>query len=150
MKKERSLKIINQLRDNIEKKLSACKYHEEIYIKSWVIGSLNMIEKKINDSWYCEDSFYDLFTDLMNHYMCINIDTKILIYVAMILWNEENRNLIVDLFSSLFTERQIEKMLNSTHNFIGFTLSVNKCTENEKYYLIRFEELRRYFAPNHR
>ena len=147
MNKGKAIKLINNIKERINQNLkerSVC--HEEIYVKTWVIGGLKHIENKITTGekysfHFGNDTYENCFKEFFNNYFCLNIDPKMKIYVINVLFDYDIRNMIVDLYHAIFTKAQSEKMLGHVRNFIGFITN----TGEDTYYLYEFEYLRRYF-----
>lgn len=151
MNKNKATKLINNIIERINENLkerSVCK--EEIYVKTWVIGSLERIQNKIETGevyhWISRDAqtYEKCFKDFFNNYFCLRINPQMKIYVINVLFDFDIRNMIVDLYHALFTKQQSEEILSKVRNYCGFSLN-SDVDETEKYYLYEFEYLRRYF-----
>lgn len=107
MNKEKTTEIIENLIDNIEKQAQYPEFDcARLYVKSWVIGGLNSLKSKINGgyNYYPENATYKtLFQDFICYFYCLNINPKIKIYAIGCLFSVYTRDLIIDLYESLFT-----------------------------------------------
>ena len=152
MNKKKALEIIenlkNHINDNIKEK-ETCGEH--IYIQTWVIGTLDQITNKIKTgSQYLysserENTYEELYKELINYYFCHDCDPKLRVYCIYILFDIETRNMLVDLYYSLFTKQQRDQQQKYVRNYVGFTLNAGY---DDKYYLYEFEYIRRIFLNN--
>ena len=71
MNKEKAIKIIHQLKDEINKNQIE---EAQIYVQTWVIGGLKQLESKINggfDFYPSYATYEDLFRDFIKHFFGI-------------------------------------------------------------------------------
>lgn len=112
MNKEKTLKIIERLQQIIDSKKETPEYEvAKLYIRTWVIGSLEEIKEKINGNqlvtYYSPRKTYaELFQEFINFYFCKNINPEIKIYAIAVLFDFDTRDLIIDLYNQLFTKEQ--------------------------------------------
>ena len=113
MNKEKTLKIINDLIVEINKLSEQLDEQEhttaKLYVDSWVIGGLKMIEKKINGgcNYYPENATYTrLFQNFINYFMCRNIKPAIKIYAIASMFSIESRDLIIRLYEQLYNSNE--------------------------------------------
>ena len=147
MNKEKTLKILKELKETIKHNLQENKVgSEDLYINSWVLGSLEILEDKLNKKYiysyygYNGDTTYKgLFKSLLNFFFCRNCNPTIKIYVIGILFNTKIIKLLVDLYYSIFTNEQIHEMLDK------YTYTIHSLT-NE--WQIRFEFMRQWSKEN--
>ena len=135
MNKEKALKIINEIKEEIKKnELEEAR----IYVDTWVIGELSQLESKINGgcNYYPAYATYaDLFTDFINHFFCRNIDPAIKVYAIASLFTYENRKLICELYKQLFNKEQ------RRYNALKVAYDFDWSEKNEK---SQFEIIRRF------
>ena len=119
MNKQKLFKIIAELRANIESKLSN-DLRESLYIRSWVIGQLDMIESKARGEKcyiYPYNATYSyLLYELKIAFYCERISEDIEAQAKAILLTDENiksdsleRSMYIQtkLFDSLFLQNQM-------------------------------------------
>lgn len=135
MNKEKALKIIQDLKEQINKNEMK---EARLYIQSWVIGGLNQIESKINGgSVYPYNATYEyLFKEFINYFFCRNIDPAIKVYAIASLFTFEVRDMIIRLFETIFDLKYRNTACKST----GFIEWNNKWMNDQT----RFEIIRRW------
>ena len=140
MNKEKAIKIIQELKDEINKNQIE---EAQIYVQTWVIGGLKQLESKINggfDFYPSYATYEDLFRDFIKHFFCINIDPAIRMYAIANIFSLKSRKLVVQLFETMFTlEHRIQ--ICSKNGYIEWN---NKWMTEKS----RFEVLRREYAPD--
>ena len=100
MNKEKALKIINNIKEAIKKNELE---ESRLYVDSWIIGSLNSIETKINGGYVYKNRTYEqLFKDFISYFFCRNIDPAIKIYAIASVFTFEIRDMIIRLFECMF------------------------------------------------
>lgn len=98
MNKNKLFKLIDELKGNIEKDLEnhpRCK----LYVKTWVIGGLHMLEAKAKgETYYPHNATYkSLFEDFKEHYLCQRIVEEIKFETLSMLIKKENYDLVIAL-----------------------------------------------------
>ena len=102
MNKNKLLKTINELRNNIKKDLDS---HTNIclYVKTWVIGGLDMLENKAKGKlsyvWPYKATYSYLLNDFLKSFYCCYINEKIKSETIKYLCTCENIKMINQLIS---------------------------------------------------
>lgn len=96
MNKNKVLKLIKQLKENFNESKTL---NNRLYVETWVIGSLETIEDKINGRLYYpyNETYKQLFTDFYKHFICKNISEHIEIETKERLLTTENTVLVEEL-----------------------------------------------------
>ena len=77
MNKNKAQKLINQLKENFNESKTL---NNRLYVESWVIGSLEEIELKMNGKVYYfrdKNTYRELFNDFEKYFHCENISAHI-------------------------------------------------------------------------
>ena len=80
MNKSKLFKVIDELKNDIEKNLNTQSERTQIYIRSWVLGGLEMIESKAQGgrNYYPTNATYKtLCIDFLKAFICLNINEEI-------------------------------------------------------------------------
>ena len=96
MNKNKAQKLINQLKENFNQSKTL---NNRLYVETWVIGSLETIEDKMNGRLYYpyNDSYKELFNYFYKHFICKNISEHIEIETKERLLTTENTILVQEL-----------------------------------------------------
>lgn len=101
MNKNKAQRIINQLKRNFNENKTM---NNRLYVETWVIGSLETIEDKMNGRLYYSynESYKELFNDFYKHFICKNISEHIEIETKERLLTTENTVLVEELKRCIF------------------------------------------------
>ena len=101
MNKNKAQKLINQLKENFNESKTL---NNRLYVESWVIGSLETIEEKMNGKLYYpyNDTYKNLFNDFEKYFHCENISAHIEIETKERLLTEENISIVEELRRCMF------------------------------------------------
>ena len=102
MNKNRVQKIINELKESFNQSKTL---NNRLYVESWVIGSLEEIELKMNGKVYYfrdRNTYRELFNDFEKSFHCENISKHIEIETKERLLTKENIKLVQELKRCMF------------------------------------------------